>query len=108
MFSKNLLEYYALNMKATVEGKIKDEDKKILDKCNESIKWLDKNQTSEKEESEHQQQELGSLQLQPYQVPGCERLASRNAGEFPGGGGPALLVPPLGPPLKMLIKSILA
>lgn len=38
------------NMKATVadeklQGKINDEDKqKILDKCNEIINWLDKNQ----------------------------------------------------------------
>lgn len=48
--SKNSLESYAFNMKATVEdeklqGKINDEDKqKILDKCNEIINWLDKNQ----------------------------------------------------------------
>uniref|UniRef100_A0A8C3CAR8 Heat shock protein family A (Hsp70) member 8 n=1 Tax=Cairina moschata TaxID=8855 RepID=A0A8C3CAR8_CAIMO len=48
--SKNSLESYAFNMKATVEdeklqGKISDEDKqKILDKCNEIINWLDKNQ----------------------------------------------------------------
>jgi L1 cell adhesion molecule like protein len=52
--SKNLLESYAFNMKATVEdelrGKINDEDKqKILDKGNEIINWLDKNQTAEKE-----------------------------------------------------------
>ncbi|CAO2635404.1 Heat shock cognate 71 kDa protein [Lemmus lemmus] len=62
--SKNSLESYAFNMKATVEdeklqGKINDEDKqKILDKCNEIISWLDKNQTAEKEEFEHQQKEL--------------------------------------------------
>ncbi|XP_074064781.1 heat shock cognate 71 kDa protein-like [Macrotis lagotis] len=57
--SKNSLESYTFNMKATVEdekmqGKIADEDKqKILDKCNEIINWLDKNQTAEKEEFEH-------------------------------------------------------
>ncbi|KAH0513169.1 Heat shock cognate 71 kDa protein [Microtus ochrogaster] len=62
--SKNSLESYAFNMKATVEdeklqGKINDGDKqKILDKCNEIISWLDKNQTAEKEEIEHQQKEL--------------------------------------------------
>ncbi|XP_068963278.1 heat shock cognate 71 kDa protein-like isoform X2 [Petaurus breviceps papuanus] len=62
--SKNSLESYAFNMKATVEdeklqGRIGDEDKqKILDKCNEIINWLDKNQTAEKEEYEHQQKEL--------------------------------------------------
>ena len=50
--SKNSLESYAFNMKATVEdeklqGKINDEDKqKILDKCNEIISWLDKKQTA--------------------------------------------------------------
>lgn len=48
--SKNGLESYAFNMKSTVEdeklaGKISDDDKqKILDKCNEVISWLDKNQ----------------------------------------------------------------
>lgn len=48
--AKNGLESYAFNMKSTVEdeklkGKISDEDKqKILDKCNEIISWLDKNQ----------------------------------------------------------------
>ncbi|KAK2104556.1 Heat shock cognate 71 kDa protein [Saguinus oedipus] len=58
--SKNSLESYAFNMKATVEddklqGEINDEDKqKILDMCNEIVNWLDKNQTAEKEEFEHQ------------------------------------------------------
>lgn len=47
---KNGLESYAFNMKSTVEdeklkGKINDEDKqKIVDKCNDVISWLDKNQ----------------------------------------------------------------
>jgi heat shock protein 1/8 len=61
--SKNSLEFYDFNMKATVEdeklqGKFNDEDKqKILGKCNEIISWLDKNQSAEKEEFEHQQKE---------------------------------------------------
>ncbi|CAB1448976.1 unnamed protein product [Pleuronectes platessa] len=61
--AKNGVESYAFNMKSTVEdeklaGKISEEDKqKILDKCNEVISWLDKNQIAEKEEYEHQQQE---------------------------------------------------
>ncbi len=48
--AKNGLESYAFNMKSTVEDeklkdKISDEDKqKILDKYNEVISWLDKNQ----------------------------------------------------------------
>lgn len=50
--AKNGLESYAFNMKSTVEdeklaGKISDDDKqKILDKCNEVISWLDKNQVT--------------------------------------------------------------
>ena len=48
--AKNGLESYAFNMKSTVEDeklkdKISDEDKqKIVEKCNEVISWLDKNQ----------------------------------------------------------------
>uniref|UniRef100_A0A2I2YIH5 Heat shock protein family A (Hsp70) member 8 n=1 Tax=Gorilla gorilla gorilla TaxID=9595 RepID=A0A2I2YIH5_GORGO len=62
--SKNSLESYAFNMKATVEDeklqdKINDEDKqKILDRCNEIINWHNKNRTAKKEEYEHQQKEL--------------------------------------------------
>ncbi|KAG8523072.1 Heat shock cognate 71 kDa protein, partial [Galemys pyrenaicus] len=59
---KNSLDSYAFNMKATVEdeklqSKTNDENKqKILSKSNE-INWLNKNQTTEKEEFEHQQKE---------------------------------------------------
>lgn len=48
--AKNSIESYAFNMKSTVEDeKLKDkisaDDKqKILDKCNEVIRWLDSNQ----------------------------------------------------------------
>lgn len=48
--AKNTLESLAFNMKSTVEDeKLKDkisaEDKKtIVDKCNEVIAWLDRNQ----------------------------------------------------------------
>ena len=50
--SKNALESYAFNMKSTVEDeklkdKLSEEDKKkIMDKCNEVISWLDANQVS--------------------------------------------------------------
>lgn len=50
--AKNSLESLAFNMKSTAEDeklkdKISPEDKqKILDKCNEVISWLDKNQVS--------------------------------------------------------------
>jgi heat shock protein 1/8 len=61
---KNSLESYAFNMKSTIEDeklkdKISEDDKKkILDKCNEVISWLDSNQLGEKEEYEHKQKEL--------------------------------------------------
>lgn len=48
--AKNSLESLAFNMKSTVEDeklqdKISPEDKKtIIDKCNEVITWLDRNQ----------------------------------------------------------------
>lgn len=48
--AKNSLESYCFNMKSTLEDeklkdKITEADKKtILDKCNETVKWLDSNQ----------------------------------------------------------------
>lgn len=128
--AKNGLESYAFNMKSTVEdeklqGKISDEDKqKILDKCNEIISWLDKNQviltvplfmsilclsyillfaiksifffnnivisqTAEKEEYEHQQQELekvcNPIITKLYQSAGG--MPGGMPGGFPGAGG---------------------
>ena len=95
MSSKNSLESYAFNMKVTVDdeklqGKINDEDKqKILDKCNE-INWLDKNQTAEKEEFEHQQKELekvcNPIITKLYQ--GTGGMPGGMPGGFPGGGAP--------------------
>ncbi|KAM9061433.1 LOW QUALITY PROTEIN: heat shock cognate 71 kDa protein-like [Sarcophilus harrisii] len=92
--SKNSLESYAFNTKATVEdeklqGKIGDEDKqKILDKCNEIINWLDKKQTAEKEEFEHQQKELekvcNPIITKLYQSAGG--MPGGMPGGFPGGG----------------------
>lgn len=52
--AKNSLESLAFNMKSTVEDeklqdKISPEDKKtIVDKCNEVIAWLDRNQVKTK------------------------------------------------------------
>merc|ERR1719277_2742513 len=54
--AKNGLESYCFNMKSTIEdenfkGKIHDEDRSaIKEKCEEAIRWLDGNQTAEKEE----------------------------------------------------------
>ena len=78
-------------MKANVEdeklqGKINDKDKqKILDKCNEIINCLDKNQTAEKEESERQTKELEKVfnLIITRLVPEYRRHARRNAWRIP-------------------------
>ncbi|KAM4016053.1 heat shock cognate 71 kDa protein-like [Anomaloglossus baeobatrachus] len=95
--AKNSLESLAFNMKSTAEDeKLKDkislEDKqKILDKCNEVISWLDRNQMAEKEEYEHQQKELQNL-CSPiitklYQGAGGGGMPGGMPGGFPGGAG---------------------
>jgi len=83
--AKNNLESYCFNMKQTVEDeKLKDklsedDKKKILDKCNEVIHWLDANQTAEKEEFEHQLKDVEAV---------CSPIITKlyqGAGGAPGG-----------------------
>jgi len=83
--AKNNLESYCFNMKQTVEDeklkdKISEEDKKkILEKCNEIIHWLDANQTAEKDEFESQLKEVESV---------CSPIITKlyaSAGGAPGG-----------------------
>merc|ERR1712121_75507 len=65
--AKNALESYCFNMKSTVEDdKVKDklsedERKQIVDKCSDTISWLDSNQLAEQEEFEHKQKELEGI-----------------------------------------------
>nr|ARQ84039.1 heat shock cognate protein 70 [Liriomyza trifolii] len=92
--AKNSLESYCFNMKATLDedslkGKITDADRNtILEKCNETIKWLDANQLADKEEYEHRQKELegvcNPIVTKLYQSGGV------NPGSMPGfpGGAP--------------------
>jgi L1 cell adhesion molecule like protein len=86
--AKNSLESYAFNMKSTVEDeKLKDkisaDDKqKVLDKCNEVIRWIDSNQLAEKEEFEHQLKDLEKV---------CMPIVTKlyqGAGGMPEGGMP--------------------
>ena len=62
--AKNNLESYCFNMKTTIEDeKVKekleeDDKKKIVDKCDEMIKWLDANQLAEVEEFNDKQKEV--------------------------------------------------
>ncbi|XP_065605066.1 heat shock-related 70 kDa protein 2 [Cyrtonyx montezumae] len=90
--AKNSLESYTYNMKQTVEdeklkGKISEQDKqKVLDKCQEVISWLDRNQMAEKEEYEHKQKELEKL-CNPIVTKLYQGAGGAGAG---GSGGPTI------------------
>nr|APD30498.1 heat shock 70kDa protein 1a [Lateolabrax maculatus] len=62
--AKNALESYAFNVKSSVQdeklkGKISEEEqKKLIEKCDQTIAWLENNQLADKEEYQHQQKEL--------------------------------------------------
>lgn len=94
--AKNALESYCFNMKATMEDdKLKDkiteaEKKTILDKCNDTIKWLDGNQLAEKEEYEHRQKELEGVcnPIITKLYAGAGGAPGGMPGGFPGAGAP--------------------
>lgn len=81
--AKNALEGYAFSMKSTVDDdklkdKINSDDRqKIIDKCNEVIRWIDNNQLAEKDEFEHQQKELEKV---------CSPIITKLYQGAPGGG----------------------
>merc|ERR1711978_576995 len=96
--AKNGLESYCFNMKSTmdeekVKSAISDSDKKkIEDKCDECIKWLDANQMAEKEEYEEKQKEVEQV-CNPiiqnlYQGAGGGAPGGMPGGGMPGGGMP--------------------
>ncbi|XP_076023166.1 heat shock 70 kDa protein 1-like [Genypterus blacodes] len=65
--AKNSLESYAFNIKSSVQDesmkvKLSEEDKKkVIEKCDQTIAWLENNQLAEKEEFQHQHKELESV-----------------------------------------------
>ncbi|XP_055301915.1 heat shock 70 kDa protein cognate 4 [Sitodiplosis mosellana] len=99
--AKNGLESYCFNMKSTldeenIKAKVSEADRNtILEKCNETIKWLDANQLGEKEEYEHRQKELegvcNPIITKLYGAAGGAPGAGGMPGGFPGapGGGAA-------------------
>jgi L1 cell adhesion molecule like protein len=103
--AKNALEGYAYNMKQTIEGegvkdKISEEDKTaIISKCDETISWLDNNQSAEKDEFEHMQKELEAV-CNPIMT----KLYSQGGapqGNFPGGPPPTeTAAPSSGPTIE--------
>jgi heat shock protein 1/8 len=83
--AKNSLESYCFNMKQTIEdeklvSKIGAEDKKkLLEACDEALKWLDNNQTAEKDEFDHKQKDVEKI---------CAPIITKlyqEAGGMPGG-----------------------
>uniref|UniRef100_A0AAZ3R0M7 Heat shock protein 70 n=1 Tax=Oncorhynchus tshawytscha TaxID=74940 RepID=A0AAZ3R0M7_ONCTS len=106
--AKNSLESYAFNMKSSVEddnmkGKISQEDKKkVVDRCDQTISWLENNQLGDKEEYEHQLRswrKYASLLLPSCTSrEGCPQVAVEIR------HGPALVTAPKAQPLKRLTK----
>jgi len=95
--AKNGLESYCFNMKTTIDDekvkdKISEDDmKKISDKCDEAIKWLDANQLAEVEEFNDKQKEVEAI-CNPiitklYQGAGGMPDMSGMPGGMPGAGG---------------------
>jgi len=83
--AKNALESYCFNMKQTIDdekvsSKVSAEDKKtIVSICEDTLNWLDNNQTAEKDEFEHKQKDIEKV---------CSPIVSKlysEAGGMPGG-----------------------
>ena len=83
--AKNSLESYCFNMKSTIDdekvrSKLSDEDRKaVSDACEETIKWLDANQTVEKDEYEDRQKEVEKI---------CSPIISKMYGSGSSQSGP--------------------
>merc|ERR1711871_1792669 len=86
IMAKNGLENYCFSLKNSINdeklaGKIDEADKKTLtDKIEETIKWLDDHQESEKEEYEAKQKEVEGVAN-----PIMQKVYSAAAGGAPGG-----------------------
>jgi heat shock protein 1/8 len=100
--AKNALESYAFNIKSTIDDeklkdKIPEDDrKKVVDKVNDTLKWLDANNLAEKEEFDDKQKELEAvcspIITKLYQsaggAPGGMPGGFPGAGGMPGGAAP--------------------
>merc|ERR1712121_302524 len=97
--AKNGLESYAYNMKSSVEDdKVKDkisadDQKTVVDKCDEVLKWLEENMDASKEEYDAKQKEIegvcNPIITKLYQAGGMpEGMAGGMPGRMHGGGMP--------------------
>lgn len=95
--AKNGLQGYAYSMKNTMsdeklKGKIQEEDKKkILEACEETIKWVDENENAEKDEFEAEQKKLESVC-----APIIQKIYAGAAGGAPPAGASGSGAPPTG------------
>jgi len=84
--AKNSLESYCFNIKATIDDtqikeKVTDTERnKVLEKVNETLKWLDSNQMAETEEFSFKQKEVEAL---------CNPIITRLYQNAQSGQGPA-------------------
>lgn len=102
--AKNSLESYCFNMKQTVEDekiaeKMAADDKQhVLDAVNNTLKWLDANQTAEKDEFDHRLKEVektcAPIITKLYQSVGGSGAGKRSqagdAGEGDARSGPTI------------------
>merc|ERR1712012_653546 len=95
--AKNGLEAYCFNMKSTVEDKFKDkisdaDCKNIIDKCNDTINWLEQNQMAEIDEYKDKQKEVETLcnpiisKLYQQNQGGANGMGTGNCGSQSGQG----------------------
>eukprot|EP01111_Echinosteliopsis_oligospora_P011138 TRINITY_DN35_c0_g1_i5.p1 TRINITY_DN35_c0_g1~~TRINITY_DN35_c0_g1_i5.p1 ORF type:complete len:658 (-),score=193.83 TRINITY_DN35_c0_g1_i5:173-2146(-) len=88
--SKNKLENYAYSVRNTtrdekLQGKLSEEDRKSIDNAvDETIKWLDSNQSAAKEEFDHKMSELEKI-VNPIMTRLYQGGAGGAEGGFPGG-----------------------
>merc|ERR1712025_283473 len=111
--AKNALENYCYSLKGSISGdevasKIDPADKTTLEsKIDDTIKWLDSNQTAEKEEYEEKQKELEGVAMPILQKMGGAAGAGGmggmpDMGGMPGGapGAPPAEEPAGGPTIE--------
>ncbi|XP_011214152.3 heat shock protein 68 [Bactrocera dorsalis] len=93
--ARNQLEGYVFGVKQAADeagSKLSQSDKdRVLEKCNETIKWLDSNTTAEKEEFEYKLEELtkicSPIMSKMHQQAGGAGQQPGNCGQQSGGFG---------------------
>ncbi|XP_058061201.1 heat shock protein 70 B2 isoform X3 [Anopheles bellator] len=99
--ARNQLEAYCFNLKQSLDSqgtgsRLSDADRKtVLDRCDETLRWIDGNSMAEKEEFEHKMQELtkvcSPIMTKLHQQAGAAPTGcGQQAGGFGGRAGPTV------------------